>query len=157
MREGPAPRAGQQWRSLDLRVGALPYRLADGEPEYLLIRRHGRAGWAIPKGHLMAFRAMGEVAQLEAYQEAGVCGVVGEESIGSYIHLKASVFQDRQSEAVEVIVFPMEVSRVEAHWPEMEVRERRWVRAAEVSALVASEKLRDIVMDFAGTTMPAAA
>lgn len=148
MTGGSAPVVGRQWPSLDLRAGALPWRLAGSEPELLLIRRHGQAGWAIPKGRLMAFRAIGETARLEAYQEAGVRGLVGDESIGSYIHLKTSMFQGRQSEAVEVIVFPLQVAGLESHWPEMDVRERRWARAAEVPALVASEKLRDIILAF---------
>jgi 8-oxo-dGTP pyrophosphatase MutT (NUDIX family) len=152
-----APLIGRQWPSLDLRAGALPCRLAGGEPEYLLLRRHGHAGWAIPKGHLMAFRGIGEAAQLEAWQEAGVHGVVGYQSIGSYIHLKASMLQGRRSEAVEVIVFPLEVVSVESQWPEMDIRERRWARAAEAPTLVASEKLRDIIMEFAPTAIPAVA
>ena len=156
MAEGAAPMIVRQWPSLDLRAGALPYRLAGGEPEYLLIRRRGQAGWAIPKGHLLAFRAIGESARLEAYQEAGVHGRVGDESIGSYIHLKASMLHGRQSEAVEVIVFPLQVASVELQWPEMDVRERRWARAPEVPALVASEKLRDLVMTFAPDVAEAA-
>lgn len=148
---------GRQWPSLDLRAGALPYRLAGGEFEYLLMRRHGQAGWAIPKGHLMAFRGIGEAARLEAWQEAGVRGAVGDQSIGSYIHLKASMLQGRRSEAVEVIVFPLEVASLESQWPEMDIRERRWARAAEAPALVASEKLRDIILGFAPAAIPAVA
>ena len=157
MTGGTAPLIGRQWPSLDLRAGALPWRLAGGAPEYLLVRRRGQAGWAIPKGRLMAFRAIGEAAHLEAYQEAGVHGLVGDQSIGSYIHIKKSILQGRQSEAVEVIVFPLEVARVESQWPEMDVRERRWVRAAEAPALVASEKLRDLIMAFSPAVVPVAA
>ena len=152
-----APLGGRQWPSLDLRAGALPWRLVNGEPEYLLIRRRGQAGWAIPKGHLMAFRAIGEAAQLEAHEEAGVRGSIGDQSIGSYIHIKASVFKGRQSEAVEVIVFPLEVDGMESQWPEMDVRERRWARPSEVPALVASEKLRDLIMAFSPASAAVAA
>lgn len=139
---------GRLWPSLDLRAGVLPYRMAGAEPELLLIRRRGQTGWAIPKGRLMGFRKATESARLEAYQEAGAQGLVGTVPLGNYIHVKSSEARGRQGEAVEVIVFPMEVARVEANWPEMDVRERRWMRASEAAAMVAPEKLRDMIVAF---------
>lgn len=154
MTGGNRPLIGQQWPALTLRAGALPYRLDGGEPEFLLIRRRGQSGWSIPKGRLIAFRAIGETVRLEAYQEAGVHGLVGAEPIGSYIHIKVSKQLGRAADPVEVMVFPLKVAQVESHWPEMDVRERRWMRAADARHLIASDKLCDLVIAFARTLTP---
>jgi 8-oxo-dGTP pyrophosphatase MutT (NUDIX family) len=148
---------GRQWPSLDLRAGVLPYRLEGVGREYLVIRRRGQAGWAIPKGRLMGFRKATESARLEAYQEAGIHGQVGNAPLGSYVHVKDAASHGGLSEAVEVIVFPMEVARVEMRWPEMDFRERRWVSLNEAAELVASAKLRELIASFDSALAPVAA
>ena len=140
----------RQWPALDVRVGALPFRmLADGSPEILLIRRLGRDDWSIPKGRLMIFRKAHDAARIEAQEEAGVHGRVGSNALGSYLHVKSAGSNGRRSEAVEVIVFPLEVDEVAGTWPEMAERERLWVRAEEAAGLVSSNHLRNIIADFA--------
>ena len=140
----------RQWPALDLRAGALPFRLGlTGHPEVLLIRRLGRDDWSIPKGRLMAFREPHESARIEAHEEAGIYGRVGSEPIGSYLHVKAPGAYGRRNEVVEVVVFPLEVDRIAATWPEMAVRERQWLLPADAITLVESEKLREIIAGFA--------
>ena len=140
----------RQWPALEVRAGALPFRLhADGNPEILLIRRRGRDDWSIPKGRLMIFRTAHDSARIEAEEEAGVHGRVGREALGSYLHVKAAGMNGRRSEAVEVVVFPLEVEQEAANWPEMDERERLWVRPEEAATLVSSGHLRNIIAAFA--------
>lgn len=140
----------RQWPALDLRAGALPYRpTGDGGFEILLIRRRDRDVWSIPKGRLMIFRSAPDSARVEAREEAGVHGRVGRDPLGSYLHVKGTGTNGRRSEAVEVVVFPLEVEEVAATWREMDERERRWVRPDEAAGLVASIHLRNIIAAFA--------
>ena len=144
---GSVPR---QWPALDVRAGALPFRLGQtGQSEILLIRRLGRHDWSIPKGRLMAFREPHEAARIEAHEEAGIYGRVGSDPIGSYLHVKAPGAYGRRNEVVEVVVFPLEVDRIAATWPEMALRERQWLPPADAITLVGSGKLREIIAGFA--------
>ena len=139
----------RQWPALDLRAGALPFRLApDGSVEILLIRRVGRDEWNVPKGRLMIFRSAHDSARIEAREEAGVNGRVGRQALGSYLHVKGAGTNGRRSEAVEVVVFPLEVDEVAPTWPEMAERERQWVRPEEAAGLVSSAHLRTIIAAF---------
>jgi len=140
----------RQWPALDVRAGALPFRMAaDGGPEILLIRRRGRDVWSIPKGRFMIFRSASDSARIEAKEEAGVHGRVGCEALGSYLHVKGAGTSGRRSEAVEVIVFPLEVDEIAVSWREMEQRERQWVRLDDAAELISSSHLRNIIADFA--------
>jgi 8-oxo-dGTP pyrophosphatase MutT (NUDIX family) len=145
----------RQWPALDVRAGALPFRLAaDATPEILLIRRRGRDNWSIPKGRLMVFRSAHDSARIEAKEEAGVLGRVRREALGSYLHVKGAGTDGRRSEAVEVIVFLLEVEEVTASWREMDQRERQWVRPDEAAELVSSSHLRTIIASFASAWSP---
>lgn len=140
----------RQWPALDVRAGALPFRKsADGTCEILLIRRRGRDNWSIPKGRLMIFRSARDSARIEAKEEAGVLGRVGREALGSYLHVKGTGSSGRRSEAVEVIVFLLEVEEVAESWREIEQRERQWVRLDDAAELISSSHLRNIIADFA--------
>ena len=144
----------RQWPALEMRAGALPFRSgAGGALEILLIRRIGHDGWCIPKGRLMIFRSAHDSARIEAQEEAGAYGRVGRDAIGSYLHVKAAGSNGRRSEAVEVVVFPLEVAEVSATWPEMQERERLWVHAEEAAGLVASGHLRHIISSFASAQL----
>jgi 8-oxo-dGTP pyrophosphatase MutT (NUDIX family) len=97
----------------------------------------------------MIFRSARDSARIEAKEEAGVLGRVGREALGSYLHVKGTGSSGRRSEAVEVIVFPLEVEEVAVSWREMEQRERQWVRLDDAAELISSSHLRNIIADFA--------
>ena len=74
-----------------LQYGALPYRVTKtGDIEFLLVTSRETGRWIIPKGWPIAGLEPAEAAAREAYEEAGVRGVVGIRAIGEYAYKKSS-------------------------------------------------------------------
>jgi len=104
-------------------VGALVYRLRSGRPEFLLItsRRSGR--WIIPKGRREQHEAPHVAVAREAFEEAGIQGVVGTKRIGSY--------RDRPvyGNQATVSLYPLLAARQGKSWPEKGLRKMMWAPA----------------------------
>jgi 8-oxo-dGTP pyrophosphatase MutT (NUDIX family) len=124
---------------LFIQSGVLPLT-SDG---VLLItaRRSGR--WIIPKGHVESGMSPAESAAKEGWEEAGVIGRIGHESIGIYRYR-------RPSGIYSVQVFPLEVESVLDEWPEMHLRQRRIVSRDEAAGLFTHDELRTLVVGFFG-------
>jgi ADP-ribose pyrophosphatase YjhB (NUDIX family) len=103
----------QQAAVIPMRSGVL------GGMEICLIRRKIAAKWGIPKGFIERGQTWSETALNEAFEEAGVCGRVVGDSIGSYEYQKGVV-------TLTVVVFVMEVVDEQTSWPEARWRERQW-------------------------------
>ena len=71
-----------------LQYAALPYRRRGAAIEVLLITSLGTKRWIIPKGWPIEGLKPPDSAAGEAMEEAGVVGVVGRESIGSFLYEK---------------------------------------------------------------------
>ena len=112
-------------REHDHQIAALPVRLGpSGQPEILLITSRERHRWIIPKGWPMKGKADHEAAAIEAYEEAGLTGAMGERPIGSFQYRK---FEDGgHGEAVRVDVYLMRVEAQRADWPERDQRMSLW-------------------------------
>ena len=52
--------------------GALPYRVVNGEPEYLVVFEEFSQCWSLPKGHMEAGESEIETAQRELFEETGL-------------------------------------------------------------------------------------
>ena len=76
--------------------------------------------WVIPKGLIEPGQTAGETALQEAWEEAGVVGVLHPEPVGSYLY-------EKYGNTYHVIVFVMDVTEVAQDWPERAVRQRSWV------------------------------
>jgi 8-oxo-dGTP pyrophosphatase MutT (NUDIX family) len=111
-------------------VAALPWRRdPDGALRILLITSRETRRWLIPKGWPMKNKTAAEAAAQEAYEEAGLQGVIDEAPIGRYSYDKRP--PKRKAQAVEVTVFALEVLVERAAWPEDGEREKRWMAQAE--------------------------
>lgn len=76
-------------------VAAVCYRLRDGEPEFLLVRtRNGH--WTFPKGGVDEDASLADAAAREAYEEAGVKGLVESFPFISYRHCKPRRLRSRR-------------------------------------------------------------
>src|SRR5690242_13544393 len=73
--------------------------------------------WVIPKGHLEPDKTAGQVALQEAWEEAGLVGVLRPEPVGSYLYSKFS-------NLYHVTVFVLEVTEAAEEWPERTLRQR---------------------------------
>ena len=123
---------------------ALPIRFdARGEMEVLLLTSRGTRRWVIPKGWPMSKRTPGEAAAREAYEEAGLEGVIRPETpIGQYHYAKALAHREL---TIEVSVFVLRVDRQLESWPEQAERETGWFTPEQAAELVAEPELAAIL------------
>lgn len=89
-----------------------------------------------------------KAAAREAWEEAGVEGLVRARRIGVFDYDKR--LSGGQSQPVRVEVYPLEVQTVHEAWPEASQRERWWVPAAQAAALVDEPGLAELLAAFKG-------
>lgn len=125
-------------------VAAFPYRVASGFVEVLLVTSSSNR-WIIPKGDVDGGMAPHLAAEKEAFEEGGVRGRIGKQSIGSFATCKE---QEGAIIPLDVEVFPLEVDEELDDWPEMETRKRRWLRLNQAAGLVEDQGLAAIIGSF---------
>lgn len=116
----------------------LPYRQGPDGLEVLLVTSRKGSHWVLPKGIVEPGLTAPQSAAKEAWEEAGVEGQVGAESLGSYRYRK-------WGGTCKVEVFPMEVRAEKDNWPEREFRRRAWLTLSEASKRVNKKRLGKIV------------
>ena len=126
---------------------ALPWRMTNGALEVLLITTLRTRRWIVPKGWPAAELSAQACAAREALEEAGVCGIAGDKSIGAFRYAKHRKGGEIVSCKVEV--FALEVTAQRRAWVEKGARECRWCSAADAMALVSEPGLRQIIARFA--------
>lgn len=110
-------------------AAAIPLRRMRGELQVCLIRRKGSKSWGIPKGLVDPGETRKETALNEAWEEAGLSGVVVGDSLGRYTYQKWDT-------TLTVAVYLMQVISQEARWDEDVFRERRWTPFDDAVALL---------------------
>ena len=125
--------------------GALPYRVRNEDLEILLITTKKKRRWSVPKGWPIKRSTPQQTAMVEAYEEAGVRGDVGEMQVGRFRKRREV---KKQSVLCEVQVFPLEVTRQQADWPERKRRSRIWVAPRKAAKLVKKSGLRRAIKEF---------
>jgi hypothetical protein len=74
----------------------------------------------------------------EAWEEAGLMGVLHSDPLGTYLY--------RKSGKVHLVtVFFLNVTRVAEHWPESRWRRRFWLTPAKARVFVAEWGLRELI------------
>lgn len=136
----------ERQRSRHEQVGAICYRRVGGRLRILLVTSLTTRRWVIPKGWPMEDHSLSEAAAIEAFQEAGVVGIMSEESLGHYKYVKD---RGRKNETrCRVHVFPLEVTRIFNHFDEKGRRRRKWVSVKEARRRVREPGLKRIFADF---------
>ena len=115
-------------------AAAIPVR--DGQ--LCLVTSSSGKRWVIPKGCMEPGKTSGEIALQEAWEEAGLVGLLQPAPVGTYLYDKAGFTH-------HVLVFVMRVTREAEEWPEMAYRERLWLPAAQAVARVEDAGLRDLM------------
>jgi 8-oxo-dGTP pyrophosphatase MutT (NUDIX family) len=133
-------------------VAALPWRRGEAGVEILLVTTRSTKRWVIPKGWPMQGKADCDAAAQEAYEEAGVRGVVLRSPAGRYGYLKTT--DKGKSRPIEVTVYALHVKRELSDWPEREERERRWMNCAEAAALTGEPELAPVLKSFVAPPAP---
>jgi 8-oxo-dGTP pyrophosphatase MutT (NUDIX family) len=117
-----------------LQAAAIPVR----HGEICLVTSRSGKRWVIPKGHLEPDKAVGEVALMEAWEEAGLRGILHPHPAGTYLY-------EKYGNTYHVTVFLMDVTEVVADWPERTLRQRRWFSPMETLAQITDDGLRRIL------------
>jgi 8-oxo-dGTP pyrophosphatase MutT (NUDIX family) len=127
--------------------GALSYDVpADGEPRFLLITSRTSRRWIIPRGNPIRKLSPAQSAAQEAYEEAGITGLISPAEIGSYRYIK------RRPNGTEVLanvhVFAMLTTKQSAHWPERDQRDWKWFSRLEAVEAVDEPELKQLIGSF---------
>lgn len=104
-------------------------------------RRSGR--WVVPKGMIDPGNTAGETALMEAWEEAGLVGVLDSEPAGTYVYAKWDC-------TCHVTVFRMDVTEVHDEWDEQDTRRRIWMPPREAIERVEEDGLREIIRRVTG-------
>lgn len=129
-----------------MQYGALCWRLGEDGVEVLLITSRDTGRWVIPKGWPMPGLSPEAAAAQEAWEEAGVQGLMNPLCIGRYGYHKC--LSDSASVPCAVAVFGMRVESLAKSFPEMKERRRKWFPMAEAATLVAEPELATIIAQF---------
>ena len=97
--------------------------------------------WVIPKGHVEKGLTPAESAAKEAYEEAGLIGVVHHKKAGQYQYMKFG-------KLFSVQVYPLFIETMLDEWDEMHDRQRKLVTPSEAFEMLRHEELKQIVADF---------
>lgn len=126
-------------------VAVLPYRERNGRLEILLLTSRQTRRFVIPKGWPMKGRSDGEAAAIEAKQEAGLVGLVDDQSHGSYVYWKRlkTIFVP-----VTVTVYGLRVTEELQQFREQNERERAWVSPKQAKMLVDEPHLISLIDGF---------
>jgi 8-oxo-dGTP pyrophosphatase MutT (NUDIX family) len=133
-------------------VAALPWRGEGPALEILLVSSRETRRWVIPKGWPMKDKADHQAAAQEAYEEAGLDGVIVEQAAGDYEYLKR--LKSGAAKLVKVDVYPMKVTGEHATWPEKGQRTLQWMAPVEAALAVQEPELRDLIARFANIELP---
>jgi len=134
-------------RKTRAQYAALPYRIdAEGRAWIMLVTSRETRRWVVPKGWPIRGMTPHGVAALEAYEEAGLVGAIGERAIGFYFYHKR--LKDGSTTPCSVEVYPLRVERQLERWPERRERQGRWFEPEEAAGLVAEESLGALIRSF---------
>jgi 8-oxo-dGTP pyrophosphatase MutT (NUDIX family) len=123
----PAPGPIQQAAALPLSAGQI-----------CLVTSTGGKRWLIPKGWLGPGKTAGEVALLEAWEEAGLVGALRPGPVGSYRY-------EKDGRVHHVLVFLLHVTGAADDWPERALRQRCWLTPTQALVRIEEGGLRELV------------
>ena len=115
-------------------AAAIPVRLGQ---VCLISSRNGKR-WVIPKGCLEPGKTAGEIALQEAWEEAGLVGLLQPDPVGSYLYDKSGI-------TCHVVVYLLEVTQISDAFPENSFRERVWVSPAQAITRIEDRGLRELI------------
>lgn len=126
-----------------MQFGALCWRMHRRQVEVLLITSRDTGRWVIPKGWAVDGLSPALSAAREAWEEAGVEGVVSDTGLGRFRYDK--VVRPSQFIPCEVQVFGLRVARLAERFPEHKQRRRKWFNAETAARKVNEPQLRELL------------
>jgi phosphohistidine phosphatase len=119
--------------------GVIPYRIEDGQLQILMISVGTKEKWAFPKGVIEPGLSPQLSAAKEAWEEAGLRGIVADQTLGRYD-------KEKWEGLCSIDVFPMQVTEtVDTHEWEESHRQREWFTPKEAIEQVSSAALAKMI------------
>lgn len=144
--QSPMRLDGAAKRDTRSQFAALPFRVKKSGVEILLLSSLETGRWIIPKGWPMHDKTPAEAAAIEAWEEAGIRGVVSETCAGFYSYNKR--LPDGTQAPCIVAVFPLEVRKQEKDFPEAGERKLKWMSQRKAAGKVEEGDLKKIIRNF---------
>ena len=119
-------------------AAVIPYRCDVLSVEVLLITSQRKQRWIFPKGVVEPWESASRSAAREAYEEAGIRGVVDPVQLGTYTY-------EKWGGTCTVEVFPLLVQEVLDDWPESSFRQRHWFSMSDAINMIKPQELRTIL------------
>ena len=116
----------------------IPYRIANGTIELLLITSIKKQKWIFPKGFIEFNLSAFESAKKEAYEEAGVIGENETVELGTF-DLK------KKTRTSHVKIFSMEVTKELKDYPEKNLRKRKWFSVKDALGNIENSDIKNFV------------
>ena len=131
-----------------LQYAAICYRRDKSRDAFEMLvvtgRKSGR--WVLPRGWPMEGRAPHQVAEREAFEEAGIKGKAEKKPIGYYTYAKH--LDDGRIAPCMVEVFAVKIDKIVKNYREQGQRQRRWVSFTEAQNLVDEPELQSLLLKF---------
>lgn len=125
--------------------GVLAYRYRRDRLQVLLITSRDTGRWVVPKGHVAPGLTPRQSAGKEAFEEAGVAGVLDRHPLGYFEYRKSKVKGGRMC---RVALYPMLVETVSRSWPEKSQRTRKWMSCRMAAEVVWEDALGNLILEF---------
>lgn len=126
-----------------VQTAALCTRQGKKGTEVLLVTSLESKRWIVPKGWPMSGKSLAQAALQEAWEEAGVQGVVDEYPIGSYGYQK--LVKGGIPVTCRCSVYRIDVTGMAEDYPEKTRRKRSWMRPREAAKAVEEPELKAVI------------
>jgi len=125
-----------------LQAGAIPF-VFDKELKVMLITSKAFPDrWVLPKGHIEESHSPQETAAREAFEEAGIHGVVSDIPVGAYDYHKFN-------RNYHVLIYMLKITETLEKWPEQMFRKRQMLPLEDALEVLSDGNVREIVKDAA--------
>jgi 8-oxo-dGTP pyrophosphatase MutT (NUDIX family) len=115
-------------------AGAIPFRLEAEGLRVLLITSRETGRWVIPKGNIPQGLSASRAAEREAFEEAGVKGIIRKPGLGTYAYGKR--LRTGLVRPALVTVYALDVQKQLKKWPERGQRRIEWVTIPAATDMV---------------------
>ena len=139
-------------RSSALQISALPCRIKNGTLEVCLITSRGGGRWIAPKGWPETDLSHVEVAEQEAWEEAGLTGSVHPDKYASYAATKE--LEPGTAIPLCIDVYLLIDPKQSEDFPELGQRKIKWLSIDKATELVAESGLRNILIRLQSEGLP---
>ena len=130
---------------LHRRVAAVCYRRTPAGPEFLLVRTWDGA-WTFPKGMIDPGHTETEAAELEAWEEAGVKGIIEPQPFTTYLAGKAPGNSNSERMKIEVTAYLLDVRETQP--PPEKFRKPKWFDPAAAQKALADGRSASRAREF---------